>query len=332
MILYKTKESEVVRVDGGSNGQSLKKYSTSITGDGMKLAFTIEHNLGTEDIIFKMDDETEPVLIDYTVIDKNNVTITFAAAPATDEKYNIKIYGVSEPDSNNNNSGTSNGDGSGNNGNNPDDGNAVDSSKTGVINNDWNYTLDETNNIIVLNYYTGTDTDVTVYPYYKINDNVYKTQIKSNGSKSGTYMFSGKGSIKSITFHDNLDTGNVLNMSCMFKGCLDLTSISFGNFNTSNVTDMSSMFEDCRNLKGISVNNFDTGNVTDMKLMFYCCENLTRLYLTNFDTGNVTSMNRMFCGCKNLASIYVESDKWVTANADTEYMFLDCGTQTVTYI
>ncbi len=108
MILYKTKESEVVRVDGGSTGQSLKKYSTTITGDGIKTVFTIEHNLDTEDIIFEMNDGTEPTLIDYVVTDKDNVNITFAVAPTASETYHIKIYGASKSD-NNNSSG--NGDG-----------------------------------------------------------------------------------------------------------------------------------------------------------------------------------------------------------------------------
>lgn len=101
MILYKTKESEIVRVDGGANGQSLKKYSTTITGDGTKTVFTLEHNLNTEDILFEMSDGTEPALIDYTIVDKNKINTTFAVAPTADEQYNIKIYGIFESDKNN---------------------------------------------------------------------------------------------------------------------------------------------------------------------------------------------------------------------------------------
>ena len=122
MILYKTKESEVVRVDKGSTGQSLKKYSTTIIGDGVKTVFTIEHNLNTEDIIFEMNDGTEPAFIDYTTVDKNSITITFATAPTADEQYNITIYETSKSDNNNN---SSNGDGnnSGNNDSSDNNGN-----------------------------------------------------------------------------------------------------------------------------------------------------------------------------------------------------------------
>lgn len=337
MILYKTKESEVVRVHGGSDGQSLKKYSTTITGDGVKTVFTIEHNLDTEDIIFEMNDGTEPALIDYAVIDKNSVNITFAVAPTASEKYNIKLYGASNSEHNISGSGNENNSdhnniGSDDNGNNSDDNSTIDPSKIGTIHDDWDYTLDEANNIIILNCYIGLDTNVTVYSYYKINDNIYKTQIISDGRKLEKFMFSGKSHIKNITFRDELDTSNVISMSCMFKACYDLKSISFDNFNTSNVTDMSYMFEDCRSLTGITFNNFDTSNVSNMKLMFYNCENLVCLYLDDFDTSNVTNMNRMFCGCKRLESIYVDSAKWITTNADTGYMFSECGTETVTYI
>lgn len=337
MILYKTKESEIVRVDGGSDKQSLKKYSTTIIGDGIKTVFTIEHHLDTEDIIFEMNDGTEPALIDYVVIDKDNVNITFAVAPTVSHTYHIKIYGTSKSDSNISNSGNgnnsdSNNNDSDNNENNSDDSNTIDPSKIGTIHDDWNYTLDEANNIITLNYYTGADTNVTVYSFYKINDSIYKTQIISDGRKLEKFMFSGKSRIKNITFSDELDTSNVVSMSCMFKACFDLNSVSFDNFNTSNVTDMSYMFQDCKSLTGITFNNFDTSNVTNMKLMFYNCENLVRLYLDNFDTSNATNMNRMFCGCKKLESIYVDSAKWTTTNADTGYMFLECGTETVTYI
>lgn len=94
MILYKTKENEVVRVDGSSNGQSLKKYSTTITGDGAKTVFTIEHNLGTEDILFEMNDEEELIFTDYSVVDNNTVNITFSIAPIQEENYSVTIYGV----------------------------------------------------------------------------------------------------------------------------------------------------------------------------------------------------------------------------------------------
>ena len=94
MILYKTKKSEIVRVDGSSDKQSLKKYSTTIIGDGIKTVFTIEHNLDTKDIIFEMNDKEGLIFTDYNVADNNTVNIIFSIAPLTEEKYSVTIYGV----------------------------------------------------------------------------------------------------------------------------------------------------------------------------------------------------------------------------------------------
>lgn len=44
-------------------------------------------------------------------------------------------------------------------------------------NNDWDYALDNENNIIILNYYKGTKTDVIVYANYVIGGITYKTKI-----------------------------------------------------------------------------------------------------------------------------------------------------------
>lgn len=53
-----------------------------------------------------------------------------------------------------------------------------------------------------------------------------------------------------LIFKD-VDTSNVTNMSNMFEGCWNLTSLDVSNFDTSNVTDMNSMFSGCSSLKTI---------------------------------------------------------------------------------
>lgn len=110
MILYKTKQSEIVRVNGGSNGQSLKKYATTITGDGVKTVFTIKHNLDAEDILFEMNDEDGLIFADYNIADNNTVNIVFSIAPSAEDNYSVIIYGI-----NGTNNGTTGGDNSDNN-------------------------------------------------------------------------------------------------------------------------------------------------------------------------------------------------------------------------
>lgn len=231
----------------------------------------------------------------------------------------------------------------------------------------WNYTLDDENNIITLNYYTGSETDVIVYANYEVNGKTYKTQIKSNdtsvsASYDVAYMFNGSAQanckkIKSIKFSSSIDTSNVTNMGYMFRFCQSLIELDISNFNTSNVTDMQgmfsyfeslsnldvsgfdtskvknmdSMFYDCQKLTSLDLSNFDTKNVTDTSSMFAYCRSLTSLDLRTFDTNNVTDMQHMFYGSSALKSIYVTEGKWSTSQAKTGYMFTDCGTYEVTY-
>ncbi len=196
----------------------------------------------------------------------------------------------------------------------------------------WNYTLDDTNNIITLNYYTGSETDVIVYANYPINGKTYRTQLASNTDDATTYtpyMFMAYNKpyreiIKTITFSENIDTSNLTNTRYMFWGCLSLTSIEgISNWNTSNVTNMSGMFSGCIALTSIGdISNWNVSNVTDMATMFYGCK-LTSLNLSSWNVGNVTNMYGMFENCYELTSLDFTS--WNTSNVtDMGAMFFGC--------
>lgn len=236
--------------------------------------------------------------------------------------------------------------------------------------NDWNYTLDEENNIITLNYYIGLDyanpkKDVIVYANYVIDGKTYKTQIKSNdvnATVNTAYMFNNNFNyaqyVETIQFSGGIDMSNVTNMSYMFNSCTKLTSVDFGtdfntknvtnmaqmfnnctsltsldvsDFDTSNVTNMSGMFSSCRALTDLDLSNFDTSKVTDMQSMFSKCVLLTSLDLGNFNTGNVMNMNYMFWDSSKLKTIYVTEGNWSSSQATTTWMFQNCGTSEVTY-
>lgn len=176
----------------------------------------------------------------------------------------------------------------------------------------WDYTLDDENGMITLNYYKGSETDVIVYANYIINGKTYKTQIASygeNGTSHGYYMFNAsvandpKKNIKSIKFSHQIDTGNVTDMRGMFCHCNSLVNLDISRLDTRNVTNMNAMFASCYALPSLDVTNFDTGNVTDMSEMFSECYKLTSLDVSNFDTSNVTNMNGMFTSCSTLTSI-----------------------------
>lgn len=234
----------------------------------------------------------------------------------------------------------------------------------------WVYTLDDENDIITLQAYGGSETNVIVYANYEVSGKIYKTQLASspNLGNANLYMFNGQATgakhrniTKSIKFSHSIDTSNITSMKYMFYDCEVLEEIDISGFDTSNVTDMSDLFGNCFNLRSIDLSNFDTSNVTDMGAMFWNCRKLASLDVSGFDTSNVTNMNSMFSVSSNqtnsfisldlssfdtskvtsmtnmfnsrsaLKTIYVTEGKWSTSQAKTANMFYNCGTSSVTY-
>lgn len=227
----------------------------------------------------------------------------------------------------------------------------------------WNYTLDDENEVVTLNYYTGSETNVIVYGNYEIDGKRYKTKIASNVNPQDSkelypYMFNGYvhrncQNIKSIVFSKNIDTSNVTDMDYMFNQCKGITSLDFSSLDTSNVTSMKMMFRNCASLTTIcgldtsnvtnmnymfgwcsslvnpDLSSFDTRKVTDMSGMFFYCTRLTMLDLSSFDTNEATVIRSMFGDCSNLKTIYVAQDKW--GASDDATMFSRCGTTSLTY-
>lgn len=171
----------------------------------------------------------------------------------------------------------------------------------------WNYTLNDADKTITLNYYSSNkDNDyVVVYSNYNINENIYRTKIKSNDTSSmGNYMFSST-NIRRIIFGDNLDTSETFNMTAMFRFS-NVQSIHFGNFDTSNTTNMSYMFSYTK-LLSLDLSKFNVSKVTDMHYMFLRSEKLSKLSLKNWNTNNVTDMSYMFYYLSNLKTIDMSS-------------------------
>lgn len=88
------------------------------------------------------------------------------------------------------------------------------------------------------------------------------------------------------------------NCSGLFSGYKNATSISFSSyFDTGNVVDMSAMFKDCESLKSLDLGSFHTGKVEDMSEMFAGCGKLADLNVDSFDMSHVARTNDMFSGC-----------------------------------
>ena len=119
-------------------------------------------------------------------------------------------------------------------------------------------------------------------------------------------MFYGKFDITTLNL-SNFDTSKVTNMSDMFSYMSNLNTLNLSNFDTSKVTNMSDMFSYMSNLNTLNLSSFDTSNVTDMESMFFSMHNLTTLNLSNFNTSKVTNMYSMFCYMFNLTTIDLSS-------------------------
>ena len=103
--------------------------------------------------------------------------------------------------------------------------------------------------------------------------------------------------LKSIEGLEHLNTSQVTDMDCMFRGCESLAALDLSSFDTSKVKYMRGMFEDCKGLTTLNLSSFDTSKLTSMLDMFRGCASLTSLDLSSFETSKVTHMCCMFNGC-----------------------------------
>ena len=79
--------------DDGLLGGSVKEYTITIVGDGNSNEFIVTHNLGKTNVnvnIINAKNNTV-CLIDYIIVDENNIKLIFANPPSTDNSYNIQI-------------------------------------------------------------------------------------------------------------------------------------------------------------------------------------------------------------------------------------------------
>lgn len=168
---------------------------------------------------------------------------------------------------------------------------------------DWNYTLNNADKAITLNYYKGIATDVIVYSNYEIGGTRYKTRIANYQEGNNNYMFYDKKDIKSIIFGGDIDMSHTSNIKNMFYNCKAMTELDISRLDTSNVSDMTQIFFGCSSLTSLDLSGFDTGNVTNMYGMFFNCILLQDIDLSSFNTANVTSMSHMFNACRKLESL-----------------------------
>ncbi|MDO4369606.1 MAG: BspA family leucine-rich repeat surface protein [bacterium] len=143
----------------------------------------------------------------------------------------------------------------------------------------------------------------------------------------------------------SLDTSQVINMSCMFRGAgsgaTTFNLVGLNNWDTSSVTNMSEMFDETGlrvttwDIGGLS--KWDTSKVTDMSNMFnWAGSNVTtfNLDLSNWNTSSVTDMSNMFymTGYNVTSFSLTGLENWDTSNVtNMSKMFWDAGFSATTF-
>ena len=151
-------------------------------------------------------------------------------------------------------------------------------------------------------------------------------EIDTKNVTNMSHMFYGCNNLTSLDLR-SFNTKSVTTMNGMFYYCNKLTSLDLSNFDTTKVTTMSSMFLNCNKLVSLDVSGFDTSNVTTMGAMFQNCNALTFLDVSNFDTSNVTTMGSMFNGCNTLT--YLDVSNFNTSSVTVmSYMLQNCNNLT----
>ena len=115
-------------------------------------------------------------------------------------------------------------------------------------------------------------------------------------SSWGTFIFSADSSqtgqcadrkkIRSLNFN----TSEVIDINCMFYGCLSLKILKIYKFDTQNVINMENMFYQCQSLESIDLSSFNTKKVKDMNYMFFWCKKLNFIDLHTFNIENAIYM------------------------------------------
>ena len=94
------------------------------------------------------------------------------------------------------------------------------------------------------------------------------------------------------------DVSSVTDMSYMFYGCKELTSVgNISGWDISSVTDMSYMFAFCKKFNQ-DLSKWNVSGVTDMEYMFIDCKSFNQ-NISDWDVSNVTDIRFMFHGCKS---------------------------------
>ena len=123
-------------------------------------------------------------------------------------------------------------------------------------------------------------------------------------------------------------TGKCTDMSNMFYGCSNLTSLDLSSWDVSKVTNLSRMFRHCPSITSLDLSGWDTSSLRTMNDMFYGCSNLQKILgIEDFNISQVTDLSGVFREC---AMTSINLDSWdFNGVTKVDYMFYGSKIQTI---
>ena len=137
-------------------------------------------------------------------------------------------------------------------------------------------------------------------------------------------MFFNSNSLKKVVL-DFKNTGNVRDMSLMFKECFGLKYIiGIETWDASHVTKADEMFKECTSLKSIPIQDWKTSSLRSMRYIFSSCYRLEENPIEKWNTSSLVDASGVFELCTSLTSINLSG--WNTERLETAAdMFDSCS-------
>ena len=138
-------------------------------------------------------------------------------------------------------------------------------------------------------------------------------------------LFKGCKVLKQVEFKIDVQIQYVEDLSFVFEGCENLTSVNLSSFTFENVKNMSNLFNGCKDLKSVNFSEtINSTNLIDIDGMFEGCESIEKPEIQHFDFSKVTKMNRLFKGCKKLDHVEFNPDIKIQNVEDLSFVFDGC--------
>lgn len=165
--------------------------------------------------------------------------------------------------------------------------------------------------------------NVTTLQYFARESGIESIDVtnwNTNKCTNFQHVFYQCNKLRTVGDSSNLDFTNAEDISGMFYGCNQLSSLNVENWSFPKLTSLGQLFGYCSSLLDLKVDNWDVSNITNFDYMFTACSSMREYRLLNWNVSNGTSFNNLFSGNTSLRSLDLST--WKPNNPiNVYYMF-----------